>query len=383
MTIIERLPEIVYPLTQVNKVNEIVDVLNQTSNSSYTEENPALTPVEGTCEWTVTHNLGTENVSYNIYQNDTSVLVPVEVTSEDTIVISINSSSGITANTYKVVVFAKGAASGSSGGGGSSDHSQLTNLDYAHSGHTGFMSGENFIPSGTIFSIESDGSGDFTTLSSAVASLANKWSNGEVIFQIGDTTIDEGMNPVTLGGTSSTYNIPLITIKGTTANSTLQWDYPAQGGDYDEDRKTLIIDNTKVKIKDLTIQNLNYHWNYVAGWGIYITNQGVASIDNCIIQNLADAIHCTQGSYLFLQGNNRILNTKKSGLRASEAANIRCNFPARLGFNATVTAILVAGGSILQLPANTIAFEDNVTTKCNITPNTLTPEGILFCTDFS
>ena len=44
MSVIERLPEIVYPLTQVNKVNEIVDVLNLGLNSSYTEENPLLTP---------------------------------------------------------------------------------------------------------------------------------------------------------------------------------------------------------------------------------------------------------------------------------------------------------------------------------------------------
>ena len=53
MSIIERLPEIVYPLTQVNKVNEIVDDLNVAVNSSYTASNPALTPVEGNAVWRI------------------------------------------------------------------------------------------------------------------------------------------------------------------------------------------------------------------------------------------------------------------------------------------------------------------------------------------
>ena len=60
---ITRLPEIVFPITQVNKVNEIVDVLNDNLNMYYSAENPDLTSVEGVCTWTVTHNLGTENVT--------------------------------------------------------------------------------------------------------------------------------------------------------------------------------------------------------------------------------------------------------------------------------------------------------------------------------
>ena len=35
------------------------------------------------------------------------------------------------------------------GGGGTSNHAQLSNLDYANSGHTGFMTSENYLPKGT------------------------------------------------------------------------------------------------------------------------------------------------------------------------------------------------------------------------------------------
>ena len=117
MTVINRLPEIVYPLTQVNKVNEIVDVLNEAINSSYTEENPALTPVEGVATWTVTHNLGTENVTCTIYEGDNLVISKVSITSENAVTVSLNATSTIAKDTYKIVVMAQGSV-GSSGGGG-------------------------------------------------------------------------------------------------------------------------------------------------------------------------------------------------------------------------------------------------------------------------
>ena len=115
MTIIQRLPEIVYPLTQVNKVNEIVDVLNITKNSSYTEENPALTPVEGVATWTVTHNLGTENVNCSVFYNNSVIIVPTNVISENAITVTFNSTSNIPAETYRVIVMAEGSLAGSDG----------------------------------------------------------------------------------------------------------------------------------------------------------------------------------------------------------------------------------------------------------------------------
>ena len=114
---ITRLPEIVFPLTQVNKVNEIVDVLNDNLNMYYSEENPALTPVEGIATWTVTHNLGTENVNCSLYNGDMLVLSSVSITSENVVTVSLNSTTDVPANTYKIVIISNGA--GSSSGSGS------------------------------------------------------------------------------------------------------------------------------------------------------------------------------------------------------------------------------------------------------------------------
>ena len=115
MTAIERLPEIVYPLSQVNKVNEIVDVINDNYNMYYTGTNPALTPVNGVATWTVTHNLGTEAVTCSVYQNDSLVIAKVDVTSENVVTVQFNSSTTVAANTYSIMISA-GGASGSGGG---------------------------------------------------------------------------------------------------------------------------------------------------------------------------------------------------------------------------------------------------------------------------
>ena len=112
-----KLPDIVYPLSHVNKTNEIIDVLNDNLNMYYSEENPTLTSSEGACTWTVTHNLGTENINYSIYEGSNSIIADVSITSENAITITFNSSSNIAAKTYSIVVISNGA--GSSTGGGS------------------------------------------------------------------------------------------------------------------------------------------------------------------------------------------------------------------------------------------------------------------------
>ena len=114
---ITRLPEIVFPLAQVNKVNEIVDVLNDNLNMYYSATNPALTPVEGVATWTVTHNLGTENINCSLFNGDNLVISNVSIVSENVVSVSFNASSSISEDTYKIVIISNGA--GSSSGSGS------------------------------------------------------------------------------------------------------------------------------------------------------------------------------------------------------------------------------------------------------------------------
>ena len=101
---IEKLPDIVYPRSLVQKTNEIIDVLNQVTDGRYSEENPALTPVEGICTWTVTHNLGTEDITYEIYEGASPIVIDSTIVSSNVIEVKIKSSSNVSAKTYKITV---------------------------------------------------------------------------------------------------------------------------------------------------------------------------------------------------------------------------------------------------------------------------------------
>ena len=102
---------VVRPIELLSKTNEIIDTVNEGINSSYSEQNPLLIVSEGVCTWIVTHGLNTENVSCTVYQDDSEVLAEVEITSVDTVTITINSSSDIAAETYSVLILSKGGVS--------------------------------------------------------------------------------------------------------------------------------------------------------------------------------------------------------------------------------------------------------------------------------
>ena len=121
-----KLPDIVYPLAHVNKTNEIIDVLNDNLNMYYSENNPTLISSEGLCTWTVTHNLGTENINYSIYEGSNSIIADVSITSENAITVTFNSSSNIAKDTYSIVVISNGAGSSTGGGGSITVDSELS-----------------------------------------------------------------------------------------------------------------------------------------------------------------------------------------------------------------------------------------------------------------
>ena len=104
----------VKPLTLLNKTNEIIDTVNEQLNTSYTETNPALTSIEGVCTWVITHNLDTEEVSCTVYEGDDEVFAKVEITSENVVTVTINSSVNISKDIYSVLILAKGGLDNSS-----------------------------------------------------------------------------------------------------------------------------------------------------------------------------------------------------------------------------------------------------------------------------
>ena len=73
----------------------------------YAEGNGSLTSSGGVCTWTVTHSLGTKDVTVQVYEvaaDYAQVEVDVQHTSTSAITIKINSASTISADTYRVVV---------------------------------------------------------------------------------------------------------------------------------------------------------------------------------------------------------------------------------------------------------------------------------------
>lgn len=100
------------------------------------------------------------------------------------------------------------------GGSGTSDHSQLTNLDYEHSGHTGFLSSATFIPPNTTITVDANGGGDYTTLQEAFAFLSGKWSSGEVTISIKNGTYTATSGATSISFNATTASIPKIIISG-------------------------------------------------------------------------------------------------------------------------------------------------------------------------
>ena len=73
----------------------------------YAVGNTSLTSTSGVCTWTVTHNLGTKDVTVQVYEvaaDYNQVEVDVQHTSTSAITIKINSATTISADTYRVVV---------------------------------------------------------------------------------------------------------------------------------------------------------------------------------------------------------------------------------------------------------------------------------------
>ena len=73
----------------------------------YAIGNTSLTSTSGVCTWTVTHNLGTKDVTVQVYEvaaDYNQVEVDVQHTSNSAITIKINSATTISADTYRVVV---------------------------------------------------------------------------------------------------------------------------------------------------------------------------------------------------------------------------------------------------------------------------------------
>ena len=84
---------------------ELYMVDDDTIGGAYTATCPAITISSGEATWSITHNLGTQNVIVTLYDSSGKEIIKnVTVTSANVISVKFKSSSNVTAGSYKIVI---------------------------------------------------------------------------------------------------------------------------------------------------------------------------------------------------------------------------------------------------------------------------------------
>ena len=394
---ITRLPEIVFPLTQVNKVNEIVDVLNENLNMYYSAENPVLVPTSGIATWTVTHNLGTENVNCSLYNGDMLVLSSISITSDNVVTVSLNSDVAIAEGTYKIVIISNG--SGSSSGSGSYvlptastttlggvriDGSSITinngvistkSVDSALNSTSEnpvqnkviYPSLSNFLPAGTNISVELDGSGDFTSLGDAINYLIGKWSNGFVYITLGTGTftLTSGIRINT-----SLFNFSRLIIKGTSKTDSILY-RSTWSGRWDS---LLIVEqgSTPVHIQDMTIKGVRQD-GVLDAIGVWSQDNANVTLSNVHVQDFTTGVSSYSSGCLTI-GSVSLNNLLKGLVAQGARTSILLGRTITASSVGTVIAVVECG--FMQVPRVTFS-ETSVNNRYSQNKNTITNDGII------
>ena len=355
-----KLPNMIYPMMHVDKTNEIVDVLNEELNLSYAEVNPALTSTAGVCNWVVTHNLGTQNVSCRVYKDDKEIITDTEATSDNVVTVKINSTSDIEAETYSVIVLANG---GGARGGITAVDSNLspTSMNPVQN-RILYPSLSGFIPDETVFTVKTSG-GNFTSLRDAINYLTGKWTNGSVIVSIDAGTFVDS-NELTID--CSRFNIPTLRIVGKSVSETI-----LQSNSTTDTETIIRIRYGKVLFENITFtkptgtKTTDYR-GILADAGSFVT------VGNVKIFGCNWSLGATRSGFLNTYGNINIENAQNAVVSAPGFVSTTwgTNF---IGKNVD-TYFYVASGGIIQLFGISNSFT-NVTNKTNQEIGTPTAAG--------
>ena len=387
---IDKLPEIIYPVTQVNKVNEIIDSLNRNLNVYYSAINPDLTPSNGVAAWVVEHDLNTENITCSLYEGDNLMISKVSITSANSVTVYINSDTNVDAGTYKVILVANGRF-GVAGSGITIDSAlnfnssnpvqnkavtseinkklDKTSIDSSFSSSSTnpvqnkilYPSLSNYLPAGTVISVKLDGTGDFTSLKGAVDYLnSQKWSPSGVTISLGEGTfvLDE---LVEIHNFSN--SIPMITLQGVSQQATI-----IEGSSSRSDYKLLnVYWNSNVIIQDLTFRRGN---STAIVEAIEVGLGSNVIIQNCTFDGFSDvSINSVNINKTLLRGTLTFKNFTGYGI-VSQGGYIASDWITTLNFinegSSAGTAMAVSfGGQIHIAGENTINLT-NILSRTNI-----------------
>lgn len=248
------------------------------------------------------------------------------------------------------------------GGGGTSDHSQLSNLDYEHAGHTGFMSSANYIPHNTTINVKLDGTGDFDNITDAINFLEGKWSDGTVFIQLGDGTFNIS-STLTISGRKC--SIRAVYIKGNGINNTTI----AYIGTNQDDRIFHANNYQLLYIEDMTLTST---YGTKQSRGVTASVSGNPYLTRVAFDNFSAAIS------IFAQG----LVTVSGGCSFSNCTNAvkadpgTCSVDifSQISFTNVGTAWSVGNGGVIRGGSANCTYT-SVTTKVSQTVGTATNNG--------
>lgn len=246
--------------------------------------------------------------------------------------------------------------------GGVPSHSQLSNLDYANSGHTGFMTSENYIPHNTTINVKLDGTGDFDNLPDAVSYLQGKWSDGTVYIQLGDGTFNT-TTTLTFGGRLC--SIRAVYIKGNGKNNTTV----AYAGSSGSDRIFHANNYQLLYIQDMTLTST---YGTKAIRGVSASVNGNPYLTRVAFSNFDNAISIF-GQGLVTVSADCSFSDCNCGINA-EPGTCSVDINSQLTFTNVGTAWRVNAGGVIR-GGNAVCTYSGVTNKTSQTPGTATNNG--------
>ena len=253
------------------------------------------------------------------------------------------------------------------GGSGTSDHSQLTNLDYANSGHTGFMSSSNYIPANTTYTVKTDGTGDFSKLSEAIAFLQNKWSPFLITISIGAGTFVEN-DLISIKDTLHS-GITTLVIEGAGVDSTIIQNTSTKIAFEVRD-----MINSNILIKNLTIENTNETTPVAV---LYNASSKRLRVNNIkLIKGQSGFLIGGSLPEATLEGTLTIQNCTSKGIDVQNGGIFRGGSQ-DISFSNIPLGIGVARQSKIILNSPNWVWT-SVTTKANISINTYTADGYIY-----
>lgn len=228
----------------------------------------------------------------------------------------------------------------------------------------------NFLPNGTILTVKTDGTGDFTNLQSAINYLTGKWSNGTVNIHIGNGTFNETYIKVSSYAYSIPFNIPLINIEGNgVSNSIIQWNRTTQGG-------TMEWYTGRVKFKNITFKNATYD-SSKKYFGFYFIGPNTSAIfEDCNFENISYCIVSDRGAIVHIAGTINCTNGLGGAITSQISGKTVIDYETTINISNYEKGFVVMNSGEISLTSPILTFT-SVTTKCNVTPNTITNNGIV------